>query len=57
MVRVTIKNGKFPALTKAQEQQLEMAKSLPFVYDEECPPQTAEELKLFRKANERKLTG
>ena len=57
MVRIVIKDGNFPMLTKAQEEQLELAKNMPLVYDDECLPQTAEELKLFCKVNDCKLTG
>ena len=38
-----------PPLTAAEKQELREAKELPFVYDEDCPPQTEEELQQFKR--------
>ena len=40
-----------PPLTAEQKRELEEAKKLPFVYDEENPPLTDEQLKRFRRVH------
>ena len=34
--------------------ETERVKSMPIVYDEDCPPQTEEELRMFKRAVPRK---
>ena len=54
LVKYTLPKTPMP-LTSAQRKELEEAKKLPFVYDEDCPPQTEEELKQFRRVNEKNV--
>ncbi len=50
LVKFTLPRNPLP-LTKEQKEELDRAKRMPFVYDEDCPPQTDEELKRFRRVN------
>lgn len=43
-----------PPLTPEQKMELEEAKKLPFVYDEDCPPLTDEQLRKFRRVHDRR---
>ena len=45
-VRYTLKPGAKP--TAEQLAEIEAAKKLPFVYDEDCPPMTPEQLARFK---------
>ena len=38
-------------LTPEQKAELEDAKKMPFVYDEDCPPLTDEQLRRFRRVH------
>ena len=53
LVKYTLPKNPLP-LTEEQKREIEEARKLPFVYDEDCPPQTKEELTQFRRANARK---
>jgi hypothetical protein len=40
-------------LTPEQIAEIEKAKSLPFVYDDDCPPMTDEQLRQFKRVTPR----
>ncbi len=46
-----------PPLTLEQKRELDAAAHTPYVYDEDCPVQTEEQLKLFRPARPTKKTA
>ena len=46
-----------PPLTEEEKEELRKAKEMPFVYDEDCPPQTEEELRQFRRVYPRERTA
>ena len=41
-------------MTKEQIAEIEEAKRHPLVFDEDCPPQTEEQLKQFKRVNPRR---
>ena len=45
------------AFTEEELERLAKAREMPFVYDEECPPVTPEQAKLFRRAHPRKAVA
>lgn len=51
IVRVEVDMNAPVELTSEQLEELREAALRPIVYDEECPPQTKEELKQFRRVN------
>ena len=38
-------------LSEEEKKQLEIAKSMPIVFDEDCPPLTDEQLSQFKRVN------
>ena len=51
MKSLIFKRGKIPKLTDEQKNMLREAKKFPIVYDEDCPKQTDEQLKQFKRVN------
>ena len=49
IVQYSVETGQQP--TPEQIEEIERAAKMPFVYDEDCPPLTEEQLKRFRRVN------
>ena len=49
LVRVSYSADELPPLTEAEIREIEEAAKAPIVYDDDCPKQTAVQLKKFRR--------
>ena len=57
MVRVVYTRGQLPPLTEEQKREIAAAADSPIVFDADCPEQTDEQLKQFRRVNPRMQTA
>ena len=54
MAMVTYILRKGQPLTEEEREELRALKDRPIVFDEDCPPQTEEQLKKFKRVNPRR---
>lgn len=54
MATVTYILRKGQPLTEEEREELRALKDRPIVFDEDCPPQTPEQLKKFKRVNPRR---
>ncbi|MBR2215544.1 MAG: hypothetical protein IJ849_07285 [Selenomonadaceae bacterium] len=57
MIRMTKEEIDAYMTSERMREEEERARNMPFVYDEDCPPQTDEQLKHFHRANSIKKAG
>ena len=55
IIRKTLEEIKREMTPERRRREIERAKSLPFVYDPDCPPTTEEQLKKFHPALSRQV--